>query len=405
MGSLLLKSIQDGRIRQVGLLLKVGNNVNQQDRRGETGLMKAMTLNNSQLRMKIIKMLIRNNADVSKYDVKNRNAFMWACYYGRIEEVKYMISTCDLTLLQVDKADSDGNTAIFYAVNKGHTKLVSILVQYFNKYELQWILSKENGSGLTPLLEAFQNGYFDIAKCLLNEGKVKIDDLTNAVLQNDHFELNWSKMAPQTLIIEIINSLSQEHDPEPSNVLRLLITNESFRNVALKIRQDKGKQTEWTQRKPNLQVPKTAPSRLERRASEKPRFQTPKQHPEFLRSETEVRKSLPGQKSIKRMLPTIMNMYEEQLSHNYRPASKNEFIPYASVSRQLKNISTKLPNSTTSIRASRPTFGNLPDFSRFTRLSDPRLSRSSRSISVQLPQMNSWSLLRKKLKSNLIQDF
>ena len=400
MESLLLKSIQDGRIRQTGMLLKVGKDVNQQDIKGETGLMKAMTLKNSKIRMNIIKMLIKKNADVSKYDSKNRNAFMWACYYGRTEEVKYMLSTCGIHSLQVDNQDHDGNTAIFYAVRMGHTQLVYELVKNLHEYGMKSILSMENSSGFTPLMEAFRNGQFEIAKCLLNEGKVNIDSLTYNVLHNEDFEINWSKMAPQKLIIEIISTLSDKHDPEPSNILRLLITNESFRNVALNMRKERSKQNQQTQRK----APNTAPSRLLRRASEKPAMGIHKQYSEFFRTDTTLRERLPRQKSIKGMLPTIMNMYEEQLCQNYRPPSKSEFIPYSSVSKQLRNISTASTTSNAATKVSRTTFGNLLDFSRLTRLPDPRFNRSSRSISVQLPQVNSWSLLRKKLKNNLMYD-
>jgi len=402
MESLLLKSIQDGRVRQTGLLLKVGKDVNEQNRKGETGLMKAMALKNPQIRMNIIKMLIKSSADVSKCDSRRRNAFMWACYYGRIEEIKYMISTRDLYSLQVDNQDYNGNTALFYAASMGHTKLVSELVNYLHENDMQSVLSTENSYGITPLMEAFRNGDFETAKCLLNDGKVEIDDLTYNMLHNDDFEITWSKKAPQKLMTEIIKNLSGELDPEPSNILRLLITNESFRNVALKIRNGRGNQTERRQNKPSLKVPKTAPGRLPRGVSDKSSFDNKKTISGLRRAETEVRKS--SQKSIKGMLPTIMNMYEEQLSQNYRPASKNEFVPYASVSKQLKNTSTTTIVSTASTKVSKNTLGTLPDFSRMTKLLDPRFSRSSRSVSVQLPQMNSWSLLRKKLKSNLMFD-
>ena len=395
MENLLLKSIQDGRIRQTGLLLKVGKDVNEADGNGETGIMKAMVLKNSQIRMNIVKMLMKNNADISLIDNKKRNVFMWACYYGRINEIKYIIATCDLNTMQIDNQDYEGNTGIIYAVKKGHSKLVSELVNYLHEFKMQWILSLKNNNGFTPLMEAFRNGNFETAKCLLDDGKVKIDNLTYNVLHNEEFEVTWLKMRPQKLIKEIMKTLSDEDDPEPSNILRLLITNESFRNVALKIRENKEKRNEDRAHKLITRVPNTAPGRMQKKEWKRHGCE---------RQESEMRRTLPRQKSIKRMLPTIMNMYEDQLTQNYRPASKNQFVPYASMSRQLRTLSITSPTGTGITRPSKSYIGNLPDFSKFNRLLDPRFSRASRSISVQLPQMNSWSLLRKKLRTNLIND-
>lgn len=390
MESLLLKSIKDGRLRQTGLLLKVGKDANEQDKDGENGLMKAMALKNAGVRLSLVKLLLRNKADVTSHDTKKRNAFMWACYHGRTEEIKYMTSACDVSSLQIDSQDDDGNTAVLLAVQKGHAKTVAELVRFLQESGMQSILQLKNNKGSSPLMVAFRNGNFEIAKCLITDGKVKIDELTYNVLYNENFKIGWSKTAPQKLMKDIMKNLSEEYDPDPSNILKLLITNESFRNVALKVQKNKEKEK---QSKTNiLQVPRTAPAKLRRQRSE-PRGQ-----------DFDYRKSYPPQNSIKRMLPTIMNMYEEQLCENYRPASKNNFIPYSSMSRQLQTMATTSRSSTALKRNSKSNLGNLPDFGRLKRIPDTKFNRVSRSTSVQLPELNSWSLLRRKLRGNLIKD-
>lgn len=382
MESLFLKSIKEGRIRQTGLLLKVGKDVNEQDTNGESGLMKTMILSNSQTRLNIVKMLLRNNADLSLTDAKKRTAFMWACFYGRTDEIKYMIAKRGASSLQIDNQDIDGNTAVLLAVKRGNLTTLRELVRYLQEIGMQSILSVKNNEGISPLMEAFRNGNFDIAKCLLNDGKVKIDDLTHNVLNNHDFKIYWLKATPQKLISHIIENLSEELDPDPSNILRLLITNDSFRNVAIKMQKNKDKKSLHL-------APRTAPGRLQNRQVEVEKHRS------------EGREPYRRQKSIKGMLPIIMNIYEEQRCQNYRPSSKNDFIPYSTVSRQLKTITTTPKASTTTTKSS---LLNLPDFGRFKRLSDPRNSRLSRSTSVQLPQVNSWSLLRNRLRTNLIND-
>ena len=381
MATLLLKSISEGRLRQTGLLLKVGKDVNELDSERQTGLMKAMAINNAYVRMSMVKVILNYSADVTLVDLKKRNAFMWACYYGRADQIKFFASEFDVNTLQIDRQDKDGNTSLMLAVKQGHLETVIELVKVLKDSGMQSVLSMKNHVGLSPLMEAFRMGNFEIAKHLINEGKVSIDNLTNIVMYNDQFRLDWTTRLPQEMMKHVVENLDDREDPHPSNILKLLITNDSFRTVALKsYNNEKKMKTEKGYQQP---VPRTAPGKL----------QTGGQRPA---------KAEPKQKSIKGMLPTIMNLYEEQHSQNYRPASKNNFIPYSSVSRQLRSMASR--TSSTTGRVTRSHLASLPDFSRFSRFSEGKFTRSNRSTSVQLPQLNSWSLLRRKLRSNFIND-
>ena len=398
MDTLLLRSITEGRFRQTELLLKVGNNIDQRDKKGQTGLIKAMALEHPRIRLNIVKLLIRNDADASLVDVKKRNAFMWACHYGRADEIKYMFANCDINTLQLDGQDVDENTPLLLAVKGGHLRVVIELINQLKGFGMQSVIILKNKEGVAPLTEAFRNGNFEMAKQLIIEGNAPIEDLTNHLLHRDAFDIEWmtgNMITPQEMMSKIIQNLSKEHDPQPTNILKLLITNESFRNIALKthgiLKLEEKSDKKCTRNKAIVSLqepPKTAPERQRDHGTE---FK-----------ELHARK----QKSIKCMLPTIMNMYEEQHCQNYRPSSKNDFVPFSAMNKRLRTVtlSSGRSNSTAS-RGSKNTLSDLPDFGRMSnRLSDGRFMRTKRSTSVQLPQLGSWTTLRNKLKNNLIHE-
>lgn len=394
MDTLLLRSITEGRFRQTELLLKVGNNVDERDKKGQTGLIKAMALENARTRLNIVKLLIRNDADASLVDVKNRNAFMWACHCGRADEMKYMLANCDINTLQIDGQDIDENTPLLLAVKGGHLTVVKELIKQLKALGMQSVIILKNKEGFAPLTEAFRNGNFEIAKQLIAEGNAPIEDLTNHLLHRETFDIEWmtgNMITPQEMMSRIIQNLSKEHDPQPTNILKLLITNESFRNIAFKAhgipKVEEKSDRKRTKHKDIVSLqepPKTAPERLRNHGS--------------ALQELQPRKP----KSIKCMLPTIMNMYEEQHCQNYRPSSKNDFVPFSAMNKRLHTVtfSSGRSNSTAS-RGSKNTLSDLPDFSRMSnRLSDGRFMPTKRATSVQLPQLGSWTSLRNKLRNS-----
>ena len=73
-GVALLRAVTAGRPRQVRLLLDAGAPVHQTDDCGQTGLIKAIFVENSHSRLKIVQLLLRSGAIVSQSDVVGRNA-------------------------------------------------------------------------------------------------------------------------------------------------------------------------------------------------------------------------------------------------------------------------------------------------------------------------------------------
>ena len=178
----------------------------------------------------------------------------------------------------------------------------------------------------------------------------------------------------------------------PEDILQLLITNDSYRKVALnsyekehassiKAAKYKGVRNEA------IRQAATAPGRLRTDAP------NTDDKTDLKRGNWAIKTSIRG------MLPTMMNMYEEQHSINYRSSCKKEFVPYSVLNGTLRTMTPA-----NSMRMSRNTLSTLPDLSRLNRLSEPKFTRMSRSTSVQLPQMHSWSMLRKKLGGSFIQE-
>ncbi len=376
--TLLLKSINDGRILQTSLLLKAGANVEETTKENQTPIIRTMFLDSPKIQVNLLKLLLRHGADVSAVDNQGRNAFLWGCYLGCEIAVKYLVSSCDINSLMIDGQDKYGYTSLHLAVLNGSLNIVVELVKQLKTFGMQSVFTLRNEKGIAPLTEAFGSGKYEIAKYLITEGNVSVDQLTNDILHRENFHLSWNGnndvKSPPAMISGIIKNLSEEQDSTPSNVLKLLITNESFRTVAL------------NNYKKQIDMRRNHTQRTTQSASQ---------------TAVRGRKTLTRTKSIKCMLPTMMNMYEEQHCVNYRPSSKNEFVPYSVLNNRLRTMTPKETNS----RSPRNTLSSLPDINRLSRLTEPKFMRMSRSTSVQLPQMNSWASLRKRLKSNVFQEF
>eukprot|EP00794_Sanderia_malayensis_P009120 gene9119-10093_t len=375
---LLLKSVSDGRILQTNLLIKSGANLEQMNKDNQTAIIRVMFVENPKIQISLLRLLLKHKVNVSAVDSQGRNAFSWACYHGCELAVNYLISKCDINSLAIDGKDKYGFSPLHLAVMNGNLNVVEDLVAHMKNFGMQSVFTLRNDKGITPLIEAFVNGKFDIAKHLITEGNVSVEEFTNDILHRDNSELHWrdkGNSTPHEVIIEIIKNVSTEQDLAPSEVLRLLITNETFRTVALK---NYKRQIEVKKRGMKLRAATNA-----------------------LTNQNVVRRTLTRAKSIKCMLPTMMNMYEEQHCVNYRPSSKNEFVPYSALNNTLRMLAPKEPN-----RSVRNTLSCLPDIRRMSnRLAEPSFTRMGRSTSVQLPQMNSWTSLRKKLKNNFLQEF
>lgn len=170
-GKALLKAISAGRSRQVRLLLDSGCSADESDDCGQTALIKSVFVDNENSRWKILKLLLKRNAAVSKSDIVGRNALTWACICGRDKDVQLLLENADLDL-DLNYMDVNGHTSLYHAVSSGNAATVKLMVDALRKYDLS--VDVPDYSGYSPLMHAVRLGYDVCASILIQNGRAKI---------------------------------------------------------------------------------------------------------------------------------------------------------------------------------------------------------------------------------------
>ncbi|XP_072043417.1 uncharacterized protein [Amphiura filiformis] len=161
------RAVAAGRPRQVRLLIDAGAPVDQPDECGQTALIKAVFVENPRSRLKIMQILLRSGATVSRSDITGRNAFSWACYYGRDKLVDMCIRHRDVDL-DLNMSDINGCTPLFHAATSGNAACVKYCLDILCKYALSVDVS--NFNGITPLMQALRLGHDVCASILIHQG-------------------------------------------------------------------------------------------------------------------------------------------------------------------------------------------------------------------------------------------
>lgn len=102
--------------------------------------------------------------ELNQTDRSGRTALSYACANAFQRVVETVTS---LPGIDINKADTDGNTPLHFAAQAGHTEVVSHLV---NKCNRSVDLDARNALGFTPLMKAALQGRTKIAKILLFAG-------------------------------------------------------------------------------------------------------------------------------------------------------------------------------------------------------------------------------------------
>jgi ankyrin repeat protein/predicted esterase len=158
---------QNGNAELVQLLLAKGADANTMLPGGETALMTAARTG----RLGPVQSLIAQGADVNARERKGQTALMWAAADGHVDVVDALIAAgADVTTT----LDS-GFNALFFAAREGRTQVVLRLLAAGGSPN-QIMTSRQGvafGQGplrITPLLMAIENGHFELAKTLLDQG-------------------------------------------------------------------------------------------------------------------------------------------------------------------------------------------------------------------------------------------
>ena len=155
---LLINAVKGGRIAQVNMFIKVGINVEEVDENGQTALIHCCFLQDSRMRIKILKALIVAGVDLNKKDSFGRTVLAWACFKGRTELVRFLLNDQRCIDLQIDVTDKDGNSTLLLSVMSGNFLIVKMMVGVLKGTARASELNKSNNAGMRPLIVAFLRG-------------------------------------------------------------------------------------------------------------------------------------------------------------------------------------------------------------------------------------------------------
>ena len=164
----LVKAIEQKRFKQVEILMRLGDNVNQQEEKsGTTPLLAVCFLEDENLACRIAKKLLHRGADVSLQDEDGMSPLMQASRLGKEKLVQAFIESeeCDFAAV-----DSNGNTALIHSIEVGNSRIAKALTKAMNIYDVR-AADKPNKNGETPLIRATKLQRNDCKEVLLSDGK------------------------------------------------------------------------------------------------------------------------------------------------------------------------------------------------------------------------------------------
>lgn len=166
---LLINAVKGGRTAQVKMFIKVGIDVNEVDENGQTGLIHCCFLQDSRVRIRILKLLVVAGANLNKKDNFGRTVLGWACLKGRDEVVRFLLNDAHCLDLQIDVTDRDGNNSLLLSVMSGNLLVVKMMAGVLKGTARASELNKANNAGMRPLIVAFLRGDKLCAQLLIKQ--------------------------------------------------------------------------------------------------------------------------------------------------------------------------------------------------------------------------------------------
>ena len=189
-----------GYTEVVQALISSGANVNETDQWGRSALLQASTYG----KVNVMKMFIKAGADVEQADKNGVRSIHWVARYGKLEALKLLIeegkadvkskthsggnllhqSACNKNIecfevfqycmsfkFDVNEADNDGKTALWFASEAGNINAMKLFINEGANVE------QADKNGYTPLHAAAKGSRLEAFKWLLDEGKANLHAL------------------------------------------------------------------------------------------------------------------------------------------------------------------------------------------------------------------------------------
>lgn len=167
----LLRAVAAGRFGQVRLIIESGAEVNCIDECEQTPLIRAMFLENSRIQLKIVKYLLKKGANINTVDVVGRTAIHWASLRGCDTVLATLLNHAEGNF-DLNRGDMNGCTALYHAATSGSAATVKLMVSALRKFDLS--VDIPNSQGITPLMQALRLENDVCASVLVHQGQASL---------------------------------------------------------------------------------------------------------------------------------------------------------------------------------------------------------------------------------------
>lgn len=127
--------------------------------------------------------LIQRGTSPNRQDARKFTPLFYAAENGNVAIIRYLVQDAKA---RIDEVDTNGNTALFYSVDRGDYQTVQELL------DLGANPNKANRQGTTPLMQAMREGHGPVAELLL---EAKADP--NARDYTGNTVIDWARRGRQ----------------------------------------------------------------------------------------------------------------------------------------------------------------------------------------------------------------
>lgn len=104
----------------------------------------------------------------TRYDINQMGLLSMACQYGHLRTVQQLLQ---FPIININKGNKDGSTALWFACEKGHIELVRLLLQ-----QSGIDINQINNKGASPFYMACTNGHIEIVRLLMQQEGIVTDN-------------------------------------------------------------------------------------------------------------------------------------------------------------------------------------------------------------------------------------
>lgn len=187
------QAVCSGRLHQIRLLLDIGVNPKAVDNQGRTPLMMAACVTKETVALRIARLLLGRSAQVDCVDRLGRTALSYACEHGHCKLVKLLIDED----YDINMADKEGNTPLMYAAMSGHAPTLREILNVVLKYRLS--VDLRNKKGFSAYLLAAKMAHDECARILKTEANA-----SDCVRDTEFFlsDKEWARKVKRNLTKE-----------------------------------------------------------------------------------------------------------------------------------------------------------------------------------------------------------